>query len=82
MTSVRNGCVTGCTNNVLCVGSGVERDHALLVKAVREVFNISMSSYLFLQRKNEVWGGEFTDVEENVDIVDKSVLAILSQVRA
>lgn len=50
-------------------------EYASLVGTVREVFQIAESSRV--QLKDENWGGEFTDVDEDEEIADKSVFRVV-----
>ena len=72
---VRQSFVFEANAAVLCS----ENDYSSVVTAVRKTFQdaIPEASRLFLQIKNENWGGEFTDLSELDDIPDHSVVRIV-----
>ena len=61
--------------------SGSESDSDLLLKEVVKTFDDQMpkSTKLFLQIKEEEWGGEFVDVSRTQSIPDRSVLKVVMQ---
>lgn len=69
-------CLVGDRRRPVSFNSKDDNDYSSAVNAVRRVFNdvIPETSHLFLQVKNEFWGGEFTDINALEEIPNRSLV--------